>query len=120
MNFDREDKMLDEKKSVKLPSLKHMFKAGYFTEAITSMFLDFSPELKRLYIAYMSDLNGHSYEDINALNAEHVTEVREAMIDDLDITLEKEENAIFGKKVTHTIVAFLTQSELQKKLIDYL
>ena len=120
MNFDREDKMLDENKSVKLPSLKHMFKMGYFTEAITSMFLDFSPELNRLFIAYMSDLNDNSYEEIHSLNAEHVTKVQEAMIDDLDITLEEEENDIFGKKVTHTIVAFLTQSELQKKLIDYL
>lgn len=68
----------------------------------------------------MSDFNDNSYEDIHSLNAEHVTKVQEAMIDDLDITLEEEENDIFGKKVTHTIVAFLTQSELQKKLIDYL
>ena len=66
------------------------------------MFLDFSPELNRLFIAYMSDLNDNSYEDIHSLNAEHVTKVQEAMIDDLDITPEEEENDIFGKKVTRT------------------
>ncbi len=108
----------DGKQRMVMP-LGDLIANGYFTEAITSMFLDFSDEFKRLYFEYIGQMNEHKYGKINSLDADLVKVNQEDMVNDMDITLE-EESAIFVKKVTHTIIGFLTQEVLQKKLINYM